>query len=291
MKTSWSLRTRITAGMVVVLALGVLGTALALWQFRAIRAQTHGVSQEQLPALQTVSQINRQLADYQRAVNELLMDDGSGDSDALAARVSKTRAALEATDEQYGHSVSWSPEARAAVDQYLQQVQRYEQSAQAVLQELNAPGLRYEVRQVKVQGFQTEGGQTYRDTQAALGHLYDRHVADALQAEQIVDHQLEASKWLLLGALALMLVTGSALAIAAPRAVITPVREAVEVAEAIPPVTCHTASRPTAQTNWAICNQRWATCSSRCRTWSVRCARPPTACTRPAPKSPAATWN
>jgi len=233
MTNSWSLRARITAGMVVILTLGVLGTALASWQFRAIHEQTYRVSHDQLPALQSASQINRQLAEHQRAVNDVLMDDGSGDSDALQAQVTKSQATLDAGQQQYAQSVTWSPEARTLLDQYLAQAQRYEQGAQTVMQELAQPGLRYEVRQVKVLGYQTEGGQSYREAQAALARLYDRLVEEALLAEHNVDQQLSSSQLGLLGALALMLLTGAALAVAAPRAVITPVRQAVDVAQAI----------------------------------------------------------
>lgn len=233
MTNSWSLRARITAGMVVILALGVLGTGLASWQFRAIHEQTYRVSHDQLPALQTASQINRQLAEHQRAINDVLMDDGSGDSEALQAQAAKAQAVLEASQQRYVHSVTWSPEARTLLDQYMAQAQRYEEGAQTVVQALSQPGLRYEVRQVKVLGYQTDGGQAYRDAQAALARLYDQLVEEALLAEQNVDRQLASSQAGLLGALALMLLSGVALAVAAPRAVISPVRQAVDVAQAI----------------------------------------------------------
>jgi methyl-accepting chemotaxis protein len=234
----FSIRTRITAGLALILALAVLGTAQALWQNQTIKYEATEVADSWIPAIENIGHMKDALASHYLAVSDHMANQGSN-ADTVQAQLDVIEGKLAKATEVYAATLlTYEPGSeQGAAEQKLYDSYQAQRDAwfKVVRQGMEGTGVTQppEAAELARSLYLDTGPTAYRKSADTMQAILDFNLQGTAAAARKARDLVGVAERALIAVVGVVLLVGVALVVWIPRSVTRPVREAVALAQAI----------------------------------------------------------
>jgi len=234
----FSIRTRITAGLTLILALAVLGTAQALWQNQTIKYETSEVADSWIPAIENIGHMKDALAGHYLLASDHMANPGSN-ADTVQAQLDVIEKKLSKATEVYAATLlTYEPGSeQAAAEQKLFEAYQGLRDAwfKVVRQGMEGTAVTQppELAELARSLYLDSGPAAYRAASGAMQAILDFNLQGTAAAARKARDRVTLAERALIAAVGVVLLVGVALVVWIPRSVTRPVNEAVALAQAI----------------------------------------------------------
>ena len=227
--TRFSIRTRIAAGLGLILLLAVISAGQALWQNKVIKYETGEVANSWIPAIENLGHMKGHLAEHYLLVGDHLAARLGDSTDAVRQRLgvieadlAKATAIYAATLDTYEPGSAQGIAEKKLYADYQSSRDAYLRLADAALQSANAATT-----------FSSEGPKAFRAAYDQMNTILKFNLDGTADAARKSLGKVVSAEVAMVAALVVILAVGGALIAWLPGTVTRPVREAVSLAQAI----------------------------------------------------------
>lgn len=235
-----SIRARIAAGLGLILLLALLSAGFTVWQNQRVKYETAEVAASWIPALENLDRMKSALSEHYRLVGDRIAGrdqrTAAEFTQALQALLQRLQQATEvyaATLETYLPGDPRADQERALYRTYQQARDAYFGVAGAALGGLEMAAESEEQRELIVRAFDAQAPEAFAQAAQAMDAIYRFNLDGAIEAARVASDGVRRAERLMLVITAGVLLVGMALIVWLPATVTQPVRQAVEVAQAI----------------------------------------------------------
>ncbi len=235
-----SIKTRIGAGLGLILILAVLNAAFSIYRNVSAKFESGEVAASWLPAIENLGNMKGYLSDHYLLVNDRITgrDLSSGPEfdkkvQELEARLTKATDIYAKTLETYAPDDPKGPVEKAMYAQYVQQRDGYLKASGAAIAGARDAAGAEETLEIVRDAFVTEGPKHFREAFSSMEKILKFNLDGAAEAALKVNTIVSQTEKVTLGALVLIVLAGAYLIWAIPRSVSAPVHEAMGLAQSI----------------------------------------------------------
>jgi methyl-accepting chemotaxis protein-1 (serine sensor receptor) len=234
----FSIRTRITAGLTLILALAVLGTAQALWQNQTIKYEATEVADSWIPAIENIGHMKDALAAHYLVASDHMANSGSN-ADTVQAQLDVIENKLTKATEVYAATLlTYEPgDPQGAAEQKLYEAYQASRDAwfKVVRQGMEGTAVTQppELAELARSLYLDSGPGAYRVASEAMQAILEFNLQGTAAAARKARDLVTLAERALIAAVGVVLLVGVALVVWIPRSVTRPVNEAVALAQAI----------------------------------------------------------
>ncbi len=236
----FSIRTRITAGLAIILSLALLSTGNSLYRNKSIKFESGEVAASWVPAIENLGHMKGYLAEHHFSVTDRIEGRDTGDAAAFKAKLNENDGALiKATDVYAATLLSYQPgdpnadKEKALYADYQAKRDAYFGLAQQALDKVLAPGATPDAVEQARREYAAKAPPAFRLAYEAMEKILQFNLDGTAEAATKVKTIVTSAENAMLAALAIILAVGIFLIWVVPRSVTVPVREAASVANSI----------------------------------------------------------
>jgi len=197
-----SIRTKLMGGFALVLLIGIGQSLLSIARLSTVNAQATEITQDWLPSVQVLGDMDTTLASYRATRLKLMLTDTPQSIDAVEAELKKTEAAMDKEIALYMPLIS-SPEEKTLFEQFLPKWKTYLTLGDDVIVLVRAGNMT-----TAKNFFNGPAGKSYAEAGEVLNKLVELNRAGAMSVSAKGNAIYTQSRIILLGALGVMLVLG-----------------------------------------------------------------------------------
>ncbi len=234
----FSIRTRITAGLALILLLAVLGTVQALWNNKTIKHETTEVADSWIPAIANLGVMKDALSAHYLLVSDHLagrttgVDSVMAQLDAIEARLAKATEVYANTLLTYEPGSEQGAAEKKLYEAYQQHRDEWFKTAREGIAGVD-PTQSPEAVDLARSMFLDSGPAAFRRALDSMQAILQFNLDGTAQAARTARDRVVSAENMLIAAVAVVVLAGVALVIWVPNSVTRPVEEAVAIAEAI----------------------------------------------------------
>ena len=229
-----SIRTRITAGLAIILLLAVLSAANSLYRNQSVKYESGEVAASWIPAIENLGHMKGFLADHYLRASERVAGRDTSDPAAFADKLKTMESSLaKATDIYAATLLTYTDDNKAQGDAEKALYADYQAKRDAYFT-LAQAGLAGQPDAAAAQTeFFSKAPAAFQQAYAAMEAILAFNLDGTAKAAQSVTRTVESTETAMLWASGIMVLVGLALIWVIPRSVIGPVNEAVSLAHSI----------------------------------------------------------
>jgi methyl-accepting chemotaxis protein len=237
----FGIRTRITAGLVLILLLASLSAVKSVYQNNKIKSQVEDVKTGWIPALDNLGHMKGHLADHYLAVSERLDEVTTVDTGTFVKKLEGIKTKLDSATKIYADTLlTYTEEAatqgnaeKALYADYQTKLAAYLKLTQEAKTVLTDSSVTAEKAAAAKQAFSNQAPGAFRLSYDAMDAILKFNLDGTFKAQDNVAKEVSSAELSVLLALAGILLVGAGLIWVIPRSVIIPVQEAVSIAQSI----------------------------------------------------------
>jgi methyl-accepting chemotaxis protein len=238
---SLGIRARITLGLALILLLAVLSAANALYRNISVKYESGEVVGSWIPAIENLGHMKGFVAEHYLLVSDRLAGRDPSESAAFAAKLQGIEAGLAKATEIYAATLlTYTDENKAQGDaekalyaDYQARRDAYFKVAKESLAGVEGAGSTEEQQGLARRLFADKGPPDFRAAYAAMESILKFNLEGAAGAAKKVTDVVTSAETAMLVATAVIILVGLALIWVIPGSVITPVQDAVQLAQSI----------------------------------------------------------
>ncbi len=224
---NWKIASRLAAVLGLVVALTLLVAATALWQMSAMRDATREITQNWLPSVEHVNQMNTGLSDFRIAQFSHVLASESQGRDAAEKSMATVLKEFAHDHDVYVKLVS-SPEEQRLYDTFAAGWKAYLAMHEKLLA-LSRQGHADEARTL----LEGQGGKDYELVSTTLDKLAELNSAGADEASKASEQAFSSARTALLAAVVVALLAAVAAGVWLSRSISAPLHQALQVADRV----------------------------------------------------------